>query len=153
MLEIILNYLQNGYKWENLRSEEKPERQTISLRAFKLAGFGSLAKRCVCQRMCHGNELMTHIIHTLGWGAISSGEVEVTLRPQANQQLRRLCPGHTLIFSKCHQRCSRPQLRGLQKGRLLGEVSPSCKWSHTGGKGGGVAQTPYSPPRPFLPAW
>lgn len=43
MLKIILNYLQNGYKWENLRSKEKPERQAISLRAFKLAGFGSLA--------------------------------------------------------------------------------------------------------------
>lgn len=43
MLKIILNYLQNCYKWENLRSKEKPERQTISLRAFKLAGFGSLA--------------------------------------------------------------------------------------------------------------
>lgn len=88
-----------------------------------------------------------------GVGGYQQGEVEVTLRPQANQQLRRLCPGHTLIFSKCHQRCSRPQLRALQKGRLLGEVSPSCKWSHSGGKGGGVAQKPYSPPRPFLPAF
>lgn len=55
MLKIILNYLQTGYKWENLRSKEKPERQAISLRAFKLAGFGSLAKWGVCQRMCHGN--------------------------------------------------------------------------------------------------
>lgn len=55
MLEMTLNYLWNGNKCENLGSNEKHERQAISLRAFKLTGFGSLSKRCVCQGMCHEN--------------------------------------------------------------------------------------------------
>lgn len=55
MLEITLNYVQNGNEYENLGSEEKRERQAISLRALRLAGFGSLSERCVRQRMCHEN--------------------------------------------------------------------------------------------------
>lgn len=63
MLEITLSHLQNGNKPETLGSKEKRERQAISLRAFKLVGFGSPSKRSVMR-----TELIIHIIHTLGRG-------------------------------------------------------------------------------------
>lgn len=83
MLEITLSYLQNGNKRETLGSKEKRERQAISLRAFELAGFGSPSKRC------HQNGVSYLYNSHIGAG-VPQGEVEVILRPQAIQHLKRL---------------------------------------------------------------
>lgn len=79
--------------------------------------------------MCHENELITHIIHTLGWELSRGGGRGAEWR--LSQDLRQMGS-----FSKCPLKCPRDLLRGRRW-----EVSPDsqrCRWSRVcvgGGRG------------------
>ena len=79
--------------------------------------------------MCHENELIIHIIHTLGWELSREGGRGAEWR--SSQDLRQIGS-----FSKCPQKGPRDLLRGRRW-----EVSPEsqrCRWSRVcvgGGRG------------------
>lgn len=149
------------YKYENLESKEKPERQAVfSLGAFELAGFGSLPNDASARGCVMRTEPIIHIIHTLGWGLSpggSRGYLKTSGKPARGLVLA------TLSFSNA-PKVTPALLRGLQEVSFWVKChhAQSGRWSHTALGGGVCSETlrdssPFSPkprgpaPTPFLP--